>query len=316
MQEIIRGSGTTPSERYLARLADKTFLNLWSYPNLFIDKKKGSVGDGKELCDLLVVCGDDIIIFSDKSIAWPSGIDLQTAWARWYRRTVEKSVTQISGAERWLRDFPSRIFLDAKCTRPFPIELPPLERRRVHGVIIALGANEACSKFYSDKSGTFPVTPSVKGIDHVSADPCVRPPFGIGDVNPHGSFVHVFDDHALDILTRELDTISDFTSYLTRRERFIRSGHLALAVGEEEMLAYYLRSGDKDRIHDFVRPDGKAWRRDESLTILSGEYDRLLREPGYLAKKMLIRFHTSGLGFVVSFYQAQTLRMSALLTFF
>jgi hypothetical protein len=158
-------------------------------------------------------------------------------------------------------------------------------RNAASGIGEFLGANEACSKFYSDKSGTFPVTPSVKGIDHVSADPCVRPPFGIGDVNPHGSFVHVFDDHALDILTRELDTISDFTSYLTRRERFIRSGHLALAVGEEEMLAYYLRSGDKDRIHDFVRPDGKAWRRDESLTILSGEYDRLLREPGYLAKK-------------------------------
>jgi hypothetical protein len=33
-----------------------------SYPNLFYDKKQGGVGDGKELCDLLVVCGDDIII--------------------------------------------------------------------------------------------------------------------------------------------------------------------------------------------------------------------------------------------------------------
>jgi hypothetical protein len=285
MQEIIRGTGTTPSERYLARLADKTFLNLWSYPNLFIDKKDASNGDGKELCDLLVVCGDDVIIFSDKSIAWPGGVEFQTAWSRWYRRAIDKSVAQIRGAERWLRDFPGRIFLDAKCTTPFPIDLPSPERRRVHGVIVALGANKACSNFYGDASGTFPVTPSVKGTDHTNPDPRVKPPFGIGDVNPEGSFVHVFDDQALDILMRELDTVTDFTDYLARRECFIRSGHLALATGEEELLAYYLRSGDKDRIHDFVRPDGKPWQDDEALTIAGGEYDRLMREPGYRAKK-------------------------------
>jgi hypothetical protein len=51
----------------------------------------------------------------------------------------------------------------------------------------------------------------------------IAPPFGIGDVNPDGSFVHVFDDRALDILMKELDTVTDFANYLTRRERFIRS---------------------------------------------------------------------------------------------
>ena len=40
-------------------------LNLWSYPNLFFRP-------GKELCDLLVVCGDEILVFSDKTIAWPT----------------------------------------------------------------------------------------------------------------------------------------------------------------------------------------------------------------------------------------------------
>jgi hypothetical protein len=52
---IVRGSGATPSEKYLARLADRSFLNLWSYPNTFIDKRVRGKGDGKELCDLLVV---------------------------------------------------------------------------------------------------------------------------------------------------------------------------------------------------------------------------------------------------------------------
>jgi hypothetical protein len=53
MEKINRSLGTTPSERYLAKLADRTFLNLWSYPNLFIDRKEGAKGTGKELCDLL-----------------------------------------------------------------------------------------------------------------------------------------------------------------------------------------------------------------------------------------------------------------------
>jgi len=57
--KIKRGAGITPSEQYLVGLANRTFLNLWSYPNLYVDRKTGGKGDGKELCDLLVVCGDD-----------------------------------------------------------------------------------------------------------------------------------------------------------------------------------------------------------------------------------------------------------------
>jgi hypothetical protein len=66
-QAIYRSKGSTASERLLADLGEQAFLNLWSYPNLFYDKKQGGMGDGKELCDMLVVCGDDVIIFSDKS---------------------------------------------------------------------------------------------------------------------------------------------------------------------------------------------------------------------------------------------------------
>ncbi len=62
---IHRSRGSTASEQLLADLGEQAFLNLWSYPNLFYDKKQNGKGDGKELCDMLVVCGDDVIIFSD-----------------------------------------------------------------------------------------------------------------------------------------------------------------------------------------------------------------------------------------------------------
>jgi hypothetical protein len=46
MVPIRRGGGLTPSERYLARIADAIFLDLWSYPNVFIDKASSSGGSG------------------------------------------------------------------------------------------------------------------------------------------------------------------------------------------------------------------------------------------------------------------------------
>ena len=63
---VQRADGVTNAERYLKRLCDKTFLSLWSYPSIYRDQGRAGKGDGKELCDLLVVFDNDIIIFSDK----------------------------------------------------------------------------------------------------------------------------------------------------------------------------------------------------------------------------------------------------------
>jgi hypothetical protein len=44
---IHRSRGSTASERLLADLGDQAFLNLWSYPNLFYDKKRGARATAK-----------------------------------------------------------------------------------------------------------------------------------------------------------------------------------------------------------------------------------------------------------------------------
>ena len=63
--------GTTKSERTLTRLARKAFLSLWSYPNVYSDEgRSNGKGDGKELVDLLVVFGNDVLLFSDKDCAF------------------------------------------------------------------------------------------------------------------------------------------------------------------------------------------------------------------------------------------------------
>lgn len=284
MEPIYRGNGLTKSERYLARLADRTFLDLWSYPNPYIDKRTGPKSTGKELCDLLVVCGDDVIVFSDKAIEWQKTEELDIAWPRWYRRAVAKSVDQISGAVRWILDFPQRVFLDPACEKKLPLSLPGRERIRIHAVAVAIGARAACSAHFPGSSGTLMLVPKVKGKSH--ADPKIENyfPFAIGDVNPAGIFVHVFDDQGLDLVMRELDTVSDFTDYLTRRERIIRSGHLLTAPGEEDLLAYYLHSFD-GKNHDFVKPSGERWKGNESFGVEEGMYNDLVTRPEYIAKR-------------------------------
>ena len=96
---IQKADGLNESEKKLANLAEGSFLSLWSYPNLFIDK-----GDGKELCDLLVIFGNHVLIFSDKSIDYQDIANENVAWKRWYKKAVRKSADQIYGAERWLRE--------------------------------------------------------------------------------------------------------------------------------------------------------------------------------------------------------------------
>ncbi|WP_439543402.1 hypothetical protein [Hyphomicrobium sp.] len=284
---IVRSEGGTPSERYLAKLADKSFLNLWSYPNTFIDKKADGKGDGKELCDLLVVCGDDILIFSDKTVAWPGGDDEELAWKRWYKRAIAKSVDQIRGAERWIRNFPDRIYLDRVCSKPLPFPLPPPERRRIHGIVVALGAGQACRKHFGGGTGSLAVRPELKGDAHWNGESVT--PFVVGDVNPEGSYVHVLDDATLDIVLGELDTISDLTTYFIRKERLVRNGQLVWANGEEDMVAYYMTRLNREGEHDFTLPDGASLTENDHITLAGGFYARMRQNPQYQAKKLADR---------------------------
>ncbi len=285
MAEVSRGEGITPSERYLAQLADQTFLRLWSYPNTFFDKKQGGVGVGKELADLLAVCGDDVLIFSDKEIRWKGDEDLKLSWSRWCRSAIKDSSKQIAGAERWLARYPERIFLDAKCSVRFPIELPPVERRRVHGVIVASGATAAARRFFDDDSGTFFVSGDLKGEMHGDPEHVPYLPFAVGDISPDASFIHVFDPTAIEIVMRELDTMSDFAEYLTKRATFIRSGRFSFAAGEEDLLAFYLQTMGDDGAHAFIPKKMPKGLSEHQIGIPRGEYDGFLQTPAYSRRK-------------------------------
>src|SRR5215213_3001984 len=53
---IVRADGITPAERLLKQLCDRSFLSMWSYSGIYRDQgRPNQKGDGKEVCDLVVV---------------------------------------------------------------------------------------------------------------------------------------------------------------------------------------------------------------------------------------------------------------------
>ena len=276
---VPRADGVTESERYLNTLCDRTFLSLWSYPGVYRDQGRRGKGDGKEVCDLLVVFENHVIIFSDKDCAFPDSGDLVKDWSRWFRKAVKKSAEQVWGAERWIKEHPDRLFVDRACEHEFPIDLPAPGEAIFHRIVVAHDSADRCRREFGGGSGSLILDTSVAGAAHHDANRHDVRPFRIGDVDPAKGYVHVLDDTTLDIVLATLDTITDFVEYLTRKETFVRGGRSVMAAGEEDLLAFYLSDIDENEQHAFVVPPDV-----NAVFIDEGHWERLSRHPQRLAQ--------------------------------
>lgn len=268
MQErevIIKSTGLNKAEEYLAKLCGKTFLSLWGYPNVY--RKPG-----KELCDLLVVFGNHIIVFSDKNCQFKPTEDIKADWHRWFKRTINEASNDVWGAERWIKQFPEKIFLDPKCEKKFPYSLPDIKEAKIHLIIVTHQISYYCQKLFGG-SGSLMIRNDIKGLSEHSE------PFTIGDIDPSKTFIHVLDDTALNILMRTRDTIDDFASYLQKKEALLRSSKDIFVAGEEELLAFYLKNINSRGEHDFVFPENH-----NRLAILEGVWDEFQKNPQRLAQ--------------------------------
>jgi len=316
---ITKQDGVTNSERYLHRLATRTFLSLWSYPAVYRNVGPAG-GHGKEVCDLLVVFRNDIIIFSDKDCDFPNTGDVHIDWGRWYRKAILKSAQQVRGAERFIRENPNRLFIDRACTQPFPIQLPFTNEMQFHRVVVAHGTRDRCRAHMGEPS-TLRLNPGIVGKAHYE-DGCE--PFTIGDIDPAKGFVHVLDDISLDTVLGHLDTASDFISYLTKKEAFFRSGKLESAGGEDDLMVYYLSDVNEQNEHDFIFPadapgvivqpgqwqqfvTSDIYRRQQEANQISQLWDHLIEE---FAKHILGGTSTAFPDFDV-IQQEQVVRMMA-----
>lgn len=208
----------TPTEAFVHEVAKKSFLSLWSYAS-----PEGKT-HGREMCDILVVCDPDVIIFSVKEVRPTKHADDAVRVARWVRAAVDESVDQVYGAERFIQSDRHACVRkeDGSDALPYPVKAV----RRIHRVAVALGGEEHFPLPFGD--------------------------FGKG-------FVHVFDERSFRIVTSELDTITDFVEYLTKKEAFF-SGNTTVMFGhEEDILAVYLHGNRTFPEADAVIFDDGAW---------------------------------------------------------
>jgi hypothetical protein len=273
-QPVHRAEGVTAAERYLKRLCDRSFLSLWSHAGIYHDQGKPSTGGhGKELCDLLVIFQDDVLIFSDKDCAFPNTGRLALDWSRWFRKAVMKSADQVWGAERKIKVQPDRLFLDRACTHRFPIDIPDPAKARYHRIVVAHDSGRRCRAALGG-SGSLMINPRIIGDQHCTPETDGFTPFAVGQLDPRRGYVHVFDDRSLGVVMSTLDTITDFVGYLTKKEAFITSGRLGAAAGEEELLALYLANLNAQEEHDFVVPAGYDF-----VGIPEGHWEDFVRSP-------------------------------------
>ena len=280
--DLTDAEGVNESERILTSLCRKSFLRLWSQTNVFTDEGfKDGKGSTRELCDALVIFGNEVIVFSDKHITFQKTRELNVAWPRWYKRAVLDSCKQLHGAKSWLQRFPDRVYLDARCTRPLPIAVPAGEAVRFHLVAVTRGSREATLAHNDGRGwGSIQLDTSVEGNRHLER------PFLVGLPEPGKHFVHVFDEVSIELVLDELDSAADFLYYLKEREALLgRGGTHISAFGEEDLLAAYLRTMSIDGTkHVFYRDspeDGPL----EKVSFADGIYGALKDDPAYLRKK-------------------------------
>ena len=215
--------GITPSEKFVAALCERSFLRLWTHPN-----PKGK--KNKELCDCLIVCGPHIVIISVKECAYKDTGD-KTGWERWEKAAIEKSASQIWGAERWLQTVDQVVRYDGR-----RITLPAKAERKYHRISVSLGGR-----------GSVPIK--------------------WGDLG--NGFIHVCDEYSVGVVFSALDTITDFVEFLSASEALIRSGVQLLfdGGGVEDLVALYLSnrrsfdfSADSDDQPDVVILHDDLWK--------------------------------------------------------
>lgn len=276
-EKAAAAQGTTDSERALAMLARKAFLSMWSYPNVYSDEgRSGGKGDGKELADLLVVFGNDVLVFSDKHCAFHSDVDIKVAWPRWYKRAIEKSVRQLAGAESFLRRFPDRVFVDKACQTRLPVSLPNSSVARYFLIAVTRGGHEAAARhFGGGSSGSLMLNSMLMESAHYER------PFEVGFPLKGRRFVHVLDEVTANVLLDELDTVPDLVDYLACKEGYFgANGIFTHIAGEEELLAQYMCTMENGR-HALPKVPPGA----DAITLLEGDWQFYRSSPQRAAKR-------------------------------
>jgi hypothetical protein len=179
----------TYGEEAVNTLAYDTYLKYWCYPG-----PKDEQGSKKEICDLLILFKETMIILSVKNYEFKGNYE------RYFRSTLDKAVSQVAGAERRLLDTSRKLFF--RHADLGEIEFDPAQYKQIFRIIVN---HSAAPLFYP--GGRLTVT---------------------------NQYVHIFNWDAFLGIVRELDTIPDFIQYLSERQIILHDRDTTIINGSEE----------------------------------------------------------------------------------
>jgi len=176
-------------EEAVNTLAFDTYLKYWCYPG-----PKDEQGSRKEICDLLILFRNTMIILSVKNYEFKGNYE------RYFRSTLDKALSQVAGAERRLFDASRKLFINHSDLGE--IEFDPSKYAHVYRII----------------------------VNHSTA-PLFYPG---GRLTASNKYVHIFNWDAFLGIVQELDTIPDFIQYLSEREVIFHDKNTTIMNGAEE----------------------------------------------------------------------------------
>lgn len=186
----------TSGEIFVSTLASKAYLKYWCYPNpVDLD------GDKKEICDLLILFFDTLIIISVKNY------DTKGDYKRYRKKVMYKSTNQLLGAERKL--FKSTHAIKIRHPEKGIVTFEPKEYKLIFRITVSLGSDINEYEFIDSQDGKV--------------------------------LVNVLNKETFSSIIDELDTIKDLVEYLKQRELILCDNIGKIAkCSEKDLLAYYM----------------------------------------------------------------------------
>ncbi|MEX6627602.1 hypothetical protein [Tenacibaculum salmonis] len=198
-------------ENFVNNIANNNFLEYWCYPS-----PKDEKGDKKEICDLLIIFQNILIIVSVKNY------DFKGDYDRYFNKTIEKALKQIQGAERKLFSTKETYFKHPKKE----IELFKKNKySKIFRIIVNLGSG---LKFYHPSAYT-------KSNHHVT----------------------IMDRSTWSSIVNEMNTIIDFTNYLTERENLLKQKNVLMLTCADNELDVEIFSKVNEYLDETIRQNKK-----------------------------------------------------------
>lgn len=237
------------SERNITDIFSNSLLNYWVIPNPY---KR----DKNELCDILIVFNNYIIIISDKScnISKKENTNIYKKWVN-FCDGLSKSKRQLKLAMEYIKSNPKEIYVDKNSKEKIHRDININENTKF--LLLTTVSNWSfLLKEELKNDGSLIFNNSDEFLKNGALRKKNKYAFNLQNYQIENDFYHMVDDLNLLRMLKSLNTLPDFISYLLHRENIFKSISL-IGKSEKDILLPFLEKRAK-YIYDLLLVKNKS----------------------------------------------------------